>query len=93
MTLVKSGSQKILPKKPFFSGKIVFWLKLVLGAFFTKVICRFLKSVRKDGFLMPFSNYSKKKSFHLLEGTMNLFDNFKGKKWKKPLNISKNGFL
>jgi hypothetical protein len=55
-------------------GKIVFWLKLFLGALFTKVICTFLKSVRKDGFFDAHSTYSKKKSFHLLEGTMNFFE-------------------
>jgi hypothetical protein len=42
---------------------------------------------------MPHSTYSKKKSFHLSEGTMNSFLRAeKGQKWKKPLNISKNGF-
>jgi hypothetical protein len=42
---------------------------------------------------MPHSTYSKKKSFHLLEGPMNLLKNLKGQKWKKPLNITKNSFL
>ncbi len=42
---------------------------------------------------MPHSTYSNKKSFHLLEGTKNFFDNWKGQKWKKPLKISKNDFL
>jgi hypothetical protein len=32
----------------------------------------------------------KEKSFHLLEETMKLVGNLKGKKWKKLLNISKN---
>ncbi len=41
---------------------------------------------------MPHSTYLKKKSFDLLEGTMNLRAE-KGQKWKKPLKISKNGFL
>jgi hypothetical protein len=41
--------------------------------------------------LIPQSTYSKKKSFHLLEETRNLFGNFKGQKWKKLLNISQNG--
>jgi hypothetical protein len=44
-------------------------------------------------FVMPGSTYSKEKSFHLLEGLMNLFENLKGQKWKKQLNISKNGVL
>ncbi len=80
MALVKSvPKKKFCPKKPIFLGKfsiakIVFWLKHFLGAIFTKVICTFLKSVRKEGFLIPHSTYSKKKSFHLLEGTMNFFE-------------------
>jgi hypothetical protein len=37
---------------------------------------------------MPRLTYSKKKSFHLLEVTMNLFENLKGQKRKKPLNNS-----
>jgi hypothetical protein len=65
MTLVKSA-----PKKPIFSGlgqisigKIVFWLKLFLGTLFTKVICTFLKSVRKDGWSndAPFDLFKEKK--------------------------------
>ncbi len=42
---------------------------------------------------MPHSTYSNKKSFQLLEGTMNFFENWKGQKWKKPLKITKNGFF
>ncbi len=42
---------------------------------------------------MPHSTYSKKKSFHLLEGTVNFFESWKNQKWKKPLKISKNGFF
>ncbi len=52
-----------------------------------------LKSVQKEDFLMPHLTYSKKKSFHLIEGTMKLYENLKGQKWKKPLNILKNDFL
>ena len=66
MTLVKSAPKKVLPKKPIFLGlsigKIVFWQKLLLGALFTKVICTFLKSVRKDGFFdAPFDLFKEKK--------------------------------
>jgi hypothetical protein len=43
-------------------------------------------------FLIPHSLYLKKKSFHLLKGTINTFWELKGQKCKKPLNISKNGF-
>jgi hypothetical protein len=62
MILVKSASKKSFAQKndffrTFFNfqfsiAKIVFWQKLFLGAngaLFTKVICTFLKTVRKDG--------------------------------------------
>ncbi len=55
MTLVKSA-----PKKSFAQKTDFFLAKTFLGALFTKVICTFLKSVRKDGFFMPHSTYSKK---------------------------------
>jgi hypothetical protein len=46
----------------FSIGRIVFWLKLFLGALFTKVKCTFLKSVRKDGFFdAPFDLFKEKK--------------------------------
>ncbi len=70
MTLVKSAPKKVLPKKPIFLGllgkfsigKIVFWLKLFLGALFTKVICTFFKSARKDEFFdAPFDLFKEKK--------------------------------
>jgi hypothetical protein len=56
--------KKVLLEKPIFFGKfsigkIVFWLKLFLGALFTKVIFTFLKSVRKDG--APFDLFKEKK--------------------------------
>jgi hypothetical protein len=100
MTLVKSVPKKSFAQKPFFwdlgkfsIGKIVFWLKLSLGALFTKVICTFLKSIRKDGFFYaPFDPFKEKK-FSSPRRTMEFFENRKGQKWKKPLKISKNGFL
>jgi hypothetical protein len=49
------------------------------------------KQYEKTDLLIPHSTYSKKKSFHLLEGTMLRAE--KGQKWKKPLEILKNGFL
>jgi hypothetical protein len=84
MTLVKSAPKKVLPKNLIFSiAKIVFWLILFLGALFAKVICTFLKSVRKDGFLdAPFDLF-KEKSFHLLEGTMNFFESCKRSKMEE----------
>ncbi len=62
--------KKVLPIKPIFLGlqfqfsiaKIVFWIKLFLGELFTKVICTFLKSVRKDRFFdAPFDLFKEKK--------------------------------
>jgi hypothetical protein len=67
MTFVKSAPKKSYAQKT---------------DFFTKVICTFLKLVRKDGFFdAPFDLCKEKKfSFHLLEGTMNLFEELK---WSK----------
>ncbi len=62
--------KKFCPKTRFLTnflgkfsiGKIVFWLALLLGALFTKVICTFLKSVRKDGYFdAPFDLFKEKK--------------------------------
>jgi hypothetical protein len=64
MTLVKSAPKKSFARKTDFLdiGKIVFWLKLFLGALFTKVIFTFLKSVQKDGFFdAPFDLFKEKK--------------------------------
>jgi hypothetical protein len=78
LTLVKSAPKKVLPKKVlpkktsflgFFNWQNSFWLKLILDAFFTKIKFTFLK------LLIPHSQYLKKKSVHLLEGTMNTFEN------------------
>jgi hypothetical protein len=81
MTLVKSAPKKVLPKKPIFKGllskfsiaKIVFWLKLFLGALFTEVICTFLKSVRKDGFFYAPFDLFKEKKFSSLRRDNELF--------------------
>ncbi len=86
MTLVKSVPKKrFLGLSSFSSDKTIFWLN-VLGALFTKVICTFFKSVRKDGVFDAPLDLFKEKSVHLLEGTI---ENLKGPKWKEPLNISK----
>jgi hypothetical protein len=82
MTLVKSAPKKSFGQKTvlpienlsYVLKKSVFWLKLFLGALFTKVICTFLKSVQKDGFFDAHSTYSKKKNFQPLEGTLNFFE-------------------
>jgi hypothetical protein len=61
----------VLAKKLFYQLKIClnpkkfgfFWAKLFLGALFTKVICTFLKSVRKDVFFdTPFDLVKRQKS-------------------------------
>jgi hypothetical protein len=64
MTFVKSAPKKRFAQiTDFFSfGKTVFWLKLFLGALFTRVICTLLKSVKKDGFFdAPFDLFKEKK--------------------------------
>ncbi len=57
-----------------FNGKTVFWLKLFLGALFTKFICTFLIIwyVHFD-FLMPHSINSKKNKFSSLRRDNELF--------------------
>ncbi len=92
MTLVKSAPKKGFDQNPIFLGKFLL-VKLFLGALFTKVICSFFKSVRKDGFFHAPFDLFKEKKFHLLEGTMNFSENWKGQKWKKPHKILNNGFL
>jgi hypothetical protein len=72
---------------------MIFGLILFLGALFTKVICTFLKSVRKDEFFdVPFDLF-KEKSFHLLEGTMNLFEEIKRSKMEETAQYFENSFL
>ncbi len=53
--------------------KFSFWAKLFEGALFTKVKCTTLKSVWKDGCLIPHPNYSNQKSFNLIVGSMFTF--------------------
>jgi hypothetical protein len=58
--------------------KQFFGQNFFLGALFTKIICKFLKSVRKDGlFDAPFDLFKEIKF-------SSLFENLKGQKWKKP---------
>ncbi len=64
----------------------------MLGALLTEVITTFCEISRKRWFFDTPFNLIKEKKFHLLEGTMNFFENLKGQKWKKPLNISKKDF-
>ncbi len=83
LTLVKSAPKISFAQKydflglsKFSIGKIVFVDKIFFGCtFYHKVVCTFLKSIQKDGFFdAPFDLF-KQKSFHLLEGTMNFFEN------------------
>ncbi len=83
----KGTRKKFCPKTRFF------WLKLFLMHFLRGHMYIFeISTVRKDGYFDALFDLFKEKSFRLLEGTMNLFENLKGQKRKKPLNISKNGF-
>ena len=90
--------KKVLLEKPIFLDfsirKIVFWLKLFLGALFTKVIFTFLKSVQKDGFFdAPFDLF-KEQIFHLLEGTTNFFESCKRSKMEETAqNFEKRFFI
>jgi hypothetical protein len=64
-TLVKSAPKESFAKKTDFPcGQMVFWLKLFLGALFTKIKFTLLKSAGKTDFLRPHSPFLKK--IHLL---------------------------
>ncbi len=90
--------KKVLPKKPIFLGlsirKIVFWLKLFLGALFTKVTCTFLKSVRKARFFdAPFDLFKEKK-FSSLRRDSELFESWKRSKMEETAkNFEKRFFI
>jgi hypothetical protein len=80
MTFLKSAPKKSFAQKTdflglkFSIGKIVFWLKLFLGALFTKVICTFwVKSVRKDGFFYAPIDIFKENKFSSLRRDNELF--------------------
>jgi hypothetical protein len=80
MTLVKKAPKKSFAQKTdflgkFSIGKIVFWLKLFRVHFLLRSYVHFRNQYDKTDFLIPHSTYSKKKSFYLLEGTMNFFKN------------------
>ncbi len=86
-----------MPKKPFFKDfsvvEVLFFTNTFWSALFSKVLSTFLNSVWKEWFFNTPLDLFKEKSFHLLEGTKNFVGNLKGQKWKKLLNISKNGIL
>jgi hypothetical protein len=64
-----------------------------LGALFTKVMCTFLKSVRKDEFFdAPFDLF-KEKSIHLLEGTMYLLEELKRSKMEETAQYFEKQFF
>jgi hypothetical protein len=83
MFLVKSAPKKSFAQKPIFLGlgqifywQNSFWIKLFLGALFTKVICTFLKSVRKDGFFdAPFDLFKEKMFSSLRRVSVYYFEN------------------
>ncbi len=75
-----------------------FLAKTFLVALFTKIKFTILKSVPvgKDGFFkISHSPFLRKKSFHLLEETMNmvLFENLKVKNRRRTSQYFENGFL
>ncbi len=70
MTLVKSAPKKSFAQKAEFFDKIVFWLKH-FWVHFLRSYVQFWNQYEKMDVLRPDSIYLKKKSFHLLEGTMN----------------------
>ena len=100
MTLVKSAPKKSFAQKidffrtfQFSIGKIVYWLKLFLGALFTKIICTFLKSVRKDGFFdAPFDLFKEKK-FSSLRRDNELFRELKRSKMEETAQNFEKRFL
>ncbi len=61
--------------------------KTFSGALLLRFYVHFWNQYEKTYFLMPHSTYS----FSSLRRYNNRFENFKGKKWKNPLNISENG--
>ena len=81
--------KKLLPKKPIFWGQIFNWKNSFLAKTFfgCKVICTFLKSVRKDGFFdAPFDLFKEKK-FSSLRRNNELF--WEPRKVKNGRNRSK----
>ncbi len=78
----------------FSNDKIVFWLKLFLGALFTKVTCTFLKSVVKDGFFdAPFDLF-KENFFSYLRRDNELFCELKRSKMEETAqNFEKRFFI
>jgi hypothetical protein len=86
MTLVKSAPEKSFAQKADFLG-------LFLSALFTKVICIFLKTVRKDKFFdVPFDLFKEKK-FSSLNETMNLFEELKRSKMEKTAQYFEKQFF
>ncbi len=69
MTLVNSAPKNVFPKKLFYQIKIwpkklFFWgANFIWVHFLQKVICKFLKSVRKDGFFYTSFDLIKEKKF------------------------------
>jgi hypothetical protein len=99
MTLVKSAPKKVLAKKLFYKLKICLSPKKIgfLGQTFFG--CTFYKghmyifeiSMKRRIFWHPIRP-TKKKSFHLIVGSVCTVYELKSPKWKQPLNISETVF-
>jgi hypothetical protein len=76
----------------FSIGKIDFWLKLFLGAIFTKIKCAFLKSKRKDGFFIPFA-ISEEKKFSSLRRVNEYFLELKCQKLEENTQFFEKRFI
>jgi hypothetical protein len=73
MTLVKSAPKKNFAEKTDFQLIKQFLANTFFGALFTKVICTFVKSVRKDGFFDAPFDLIKEKKFSSLRRDTELF--------------------
>ncbi len=80
MTLVKSAPEKrfaqntnFLGLRQTFNWENSFWAKTFLCALFTKFICTFLKSARKDGFFYAPFDLFKENKFSSLRRDNELF--------------------
>ncbi len=98
MTLVKSATKKSFGQKKFAHKNYFLGLRQISNWYLnskkctqksfgqkTKVMCTFLKLVRKDGFFdAPLDLFKEK--------TINHIENLNSQKWKKPHSISENCF-
>ncbi len=92
LIFVKSTAKKVLPKNLNFLGLQYFNWEQYFRFFYWDKIYIFEISTKGRIFYTPVA-ISKEKSVHLFEGTRNTFWELRSKKYKKPLNIRKNGCL